>query len=58
MTLTFATEEFSPDERATLERRGINVHFRHRKGNAIDAACGQLRRRARSEESRVEAIKS
>jgi 23S rRNA (adenine2503-C2)-methyltransferase len=40
--------------RATLERRGINVHFRHRKGNAIDAACGQLRRTVKSEESRVE----
>ena len=31
--------------RQTLEDRGINVHFRHRKGDAIDAACGQLRRR-------------
>jgi 23S rRNA (adenine2503-C2)-methyltransferase len=39
--------------RTTLERRGINVHFRHRKGNAIDAACGQLRRQARSEEPRA-----
>jgi 23S rRNA (adenine2503-C2)-methyltransferase len=41
--------------RTALERRGINVHFRHRKGNAIDAACGQLRRRAKSEglEARV-----
>jgi 23S rRNA (adenine2503-C2)-methyltransferase len=35
--------------RTTLERRGINVHFRHRKGNAIDAACGQLRRGSRVE---------
>jgi 23S rRNA (adenine2503-C2)-methyltransferase len=40
--------------RATLQRRGINVHFRHRKGNAIDAACGQLRRRAKSQEMRIE----
>jgi 23S rRNA (adenine2503-C2)-methyltransferase len=32
--------------RQTLEKRGINVHFRHRKGDAIDAACGQLRRRS------------
>jgi 23S rRNA (adenine2503-C2)-methyltransferase len=40
--------------RTTLERRGIHVHFRHRKGNAIDAACGQLRRQAKSRESRVE----
>lgn len=31
--------------RQTLESRGINVRFRHRKGDAIDAACGQLRRR-------------
>ncbi len=44
--------------RATLERRGINVHFRHRKGNAIDAACGQLRRRVKSQESRVESQKA
>jgi 23S rRNA (adenine2503-C2)-methyltransferase len=39
--------------RGALERRGINVHFRHRKGNAIDAACGQLRRRVKSQESSV-----
>lgn len=32
--------------RRTLESRGLNVHFRHRKGDAIDAACGQLRRRS------------
>jgi 23S rRNA (adenine2503-C2)-methyltransferase len=32
--------------RQILEARGLNVHFRHRKGDAIDAACGQLRRRA------------
>jgi 23S rRNA (adenine2503-C2)-methyltransferase len=31
--------------RSILEARGITVHFRHRKGDAIDAACGQLRRR-------------
>ena len=31
--------------RRTLEDRGLSVHFRHRKGDAIDAACGQLRRR-------------
>jgi 23S rRNA (adenine2503-C2)-methyltransferase len=30
--------------RKTLEDRGIAVRFRHRKGDAIDAACGQLRR--------------
>jgi 23S rRNA (adenine2503-C2)-methyltransferase len=35
--------------RQTLEDRGIVVRFRHRKGDAIDAACGQLRRRARVE---------
>lgn len=30
--------------REVLERGGINVHFRVRKGSEIDAACGQLRR--------------
>lgn len=34
--------------RQILESRGLNVHFRHRKGDAIDAACGQLRRRSQS----------
>ncbi len=34
--------------RQTLESRGVNVHFRHRKGDAIDAACGQLRRRSQA----------
>ncbi len=34
--------------RQALEDRGIAVRFRHRKGDAIDAACGQLRRRAQS----------
>jgi 23S rRNA (adenine2503-C2)-methyltransferase len=32
--------------RTVLEQRGLTVRFRHRKGDAIDAACGQLRRRA------------
>jgi 23S rRNA (adenine2503-C2)-methyltransferase len=31
--------------RGILASRGLTVHFRHRKGDAIDAACGQLRRR-------------
>jgi 23S rRNA (adenine2503-C2)-methyltransferase len=31
--------------RGILEARGLAVRFRHRKGDAIDAACGQLRRR-------------
>jgi 23S rRNA (adenine2503-C2)-methyltransferase len=31
--------------RAILEEAGVSVRFRHRKGDAIDAACGQLRRR-------------
>ena len=30
--------------REILESAGIRVQFRHRKGNRIDAACGQLRR--------------
>jgi 23S rRNA (adenine2503-C2)-methyltransferase len=34
--------------RRTLEEGGLRVHFRHRKGDAIDAACGQLRRRAQA----------
>src|SRR4051794_17575371 len=33
--------------RQILEEGGVSVHFRHRKGDAIDAACGQLRRRSR-----------
>jgi 23S rRNA (adenine2503-C2)-methyltransferase len=35
--------------RRALEQRGVSVRFRHRKGDAIDAACGQLRRRVRVE---------
>jgi 23S rRNA (adenine2503-C2)-methyltransferase len=35
--------------RQTLEDRSVNVHFRHRKGDAIDAACGQLRRRTQQQ---------
>jgi 23S rRNA (adenine2503-C2)-methyltransferase len=30
--------------REILEHAGINVQFRHRKGDKINAACGQLRR--------------
>jgi 23S rRNA (adenine2503-C2)-methyltransferase len=30
--------------RAILEQGGVQVKFRHRKGDRIDAACGQLRR--------------
>ncbi|MEZ6134839.1 MAG: 23S rRNA (adenine(2503)-C(2))-methyltransferase RlmN [Pirellulaceae bacterium] len=33
------------DFRATLLEGGINVMFRQRKGDGIDAACGQLRRK-------------
>lgn len=32
--------------RRILEDHGLAVRFRHRKGDAIDAACGQLRRRS------------
>jgi 23S rRNA (adenine2503-C2)-methyltransferase len=32
--------------REILEEEGINVQFRERKGDKIDAACGQLRRSA------------
>ncbi len=44
--------------RQILESRGLNVHFRHRKGDAIDAACGQLRRRANAEPRAAGAIAS
>jgi 23S rRNA (adenine2503-C2)-methyltransferase len=37
--------------RQILEQGGLSVHFRHRKGDAIDAACGQLRRRSRAEDA-------
>lgn len=39
--------------RQILEQGGISVHFRHRKGDAIDAACGQLRRRTQGEAALV-----
>jgi 23S rRNA (adenine2503-C2)-methyltransferase len=39
--------------RQILEQSGISVHFRHRKGDAIDAACGQLRRRTQTEATLV-----
>ena len=39
--------------REILERGGVSVHFRHRKGDAIDAACGQLRRRSQGGEALV-----
>ena len=35
-----------------LRERGINAHLRKSRGRDIDAACGQLRRRAASETSR------
>ncbi len=31
--------------REVLQQGGVNVQFRHKRGDAIDAACGQLRRR-------------
>jgi 23S rRNA (adenine2503-C2)-methyltransferase len=34
--------------RRILEEHGLVVRFRHKKGDAIDAACGQLRRRTRN----------
>jgi 23S rRNA (adenine2503-C2)-methyltransferase len=33
--------------RRILEEHGLAVRFRHKKGDAIDAACGQLRRRTK-----------
>jgi len=38
------TKEAIASFRSTLEKAGINVMFRQRKGDEIDAACGQLRR--------------
>jgi 23S rRNA (adenine2503-C2)-methyltransferase len=40
--------------REILEQAGINIQFRERKGDAIAAACGQLRRSAPSAERPVE----
>lgn len=40
------TDRALADFVAALRRRGINVKVRKRKGSEIDAACGQLRRRA------------
>ncbi len=38
------TKKSIAEFRQTLERGGVNVKFRQRKGSEIDAACGQLRR--------------
>src|SRR4051794_34349297 len=48
--LPYATPSLAAQRnfRQALESRGLNVHFRHRKGDAIDAACGQLRRRSQT----------
>jgi 23S rRNA (adenine2503-C2)-methyltransferase len=35
--------------RRILEDHGLSVRFRHKKGDAIDAACGQLRRRQKGD---------
>jgi 23S rRNA (adenine2503-C2)-methyltransferase len=40
--------------RRVLEQRGLSVRFRHRKGDTIDAACGQLRRRSQAHSSASE----
>jgi 23S rRNA (adenine2503-C2)-methyltransferase len=41
---------------ATLRRGGISVKVRKRKGSAIDAACGQLRRRIEGEQEVKELV--
>lgn len=53
--LPYATPSLNAQRafRQILESRGLNIHFRHRKGDAIDAACGQLRRRANAEPSKA-----
>ncbi|GIW99849.1 MAG: putative dual-specificity RNA methyltransferase RlmN [Pirellulaceae bacterium] len=45
--LPYATPATSRQHRfrAIIEAGGINVQFRQRKGDSIDAACGQLRRK-------------
>jgi 23S rRNA (adenine2503-C2)-methyltransferase len=43
------TQEAAAAFAAVLERHGISVKVRKRKGSEIDAACGQLRRRAEQE---------
>jgi 23S rRNA (adenine2503-C2)-methyltransferase len=44
LTYRTPTPERRETFRAILEEAGIRVKFRHRKGDRIDAACGQLRR--------------
>lgn len=48
--LPYKTPEPSAVERfaAILRRAGLNIEVRRRKGDQIEAACGQLRRRSRS----------
>jgi len=41
--------------RHVLEDHGLAVRFRHKKGDAIDAACGQLRRRTLQQISSLKA---
>ena len=51
--LPYGTPEPSAVERfaAILRRAGLNIEVRRRKGDQIEAACGQLRRRSRLGES-------
>ena len=42
----------------TLEKGGINVKIRFRKGNRIDAACGQLRRATKTAQAEKPALDS
>ena len=48
------TAERQQQFRRILEEAGIRVQFRHRKGDKIDAACGQLRRSQRERPEVVE----
>ena len=49
--LPYRTPSFAAQKafRAVLEAGGLTVRFRHRKGDKINAACGQLRRNVASE---------
>jgi 23S rRNA (adenine2503-C2)-methyltransferase len=53
--LTYKTPSHNAQRtfRQILEQGGVSVHFRLRIGDAIDAACGQLRRRTQGEAALV-----
>ncbi len=52
------TPEAQKAFREILEAGGLRVRFRHRKGDRIDAACGQLRRLTREPPTRPTAVEA